>query len=202
MKVRTIPVIGLIGSIGAGKSAAAAAFAQRGGRVVNADALGHRALELAEVKRALVERWGERILKPEGGVDRRAVAGIVFANDDERRALERIVFPPIGQLTDAEIAAAEADPDARFVVLDAAVLLEAGWKDRCNRIVYVDAPYEVRLARLAARSHWSADDLRARELAQWPEDEKRKCSSAIVMNDGSLVRLQERVDHLVREWKL
>jgi len=195
-------VIGIIGGIGAGKSAAAAAFAKRGGQIVNADGLGHRVLELPEVKQALIDRWGDRILKPDERINRRVVAGIVFGNEEERRALEQIVFPPIRRMAVAEIADAENDPEVRFVVLDAAVLLEAGWKDFCDRIVYLDAPDATRFARLQARSGWTADDLRTRESAQWSEDEKRKCSDAIVRNDGTHERLQEQIDQLVSQWSL
>src|SRR5262245_648753 len=85
------PVLGLIGGI------AAALLAARGGRVINADALGHEALEHPEIKAELVRRWGERVLKPDGRPDRRTIAGIVFPDPVELRALEGLVFPYIGR---------------------------------------------------------------------------------------------------------
>src|SRR5438477_8015865 len=90
---RRKPVIGLVGGVGAGKSAAAAAMARRGGAVVDGDRLGHEALELPEVKRQLVARWGGRVLKPDGTANRRAIAGVVFADPAELKALEAVVFP-------------------------------------------------------------------------------------------------------------
>lgn len=196
------PVIGLVGGIGAGKSTAAAAFAARGGVVVNADALGHEALEQPEIRRAVLDRWGHRgtLLKPDGRLDRRAIAGIVFADDTERVALEGMVFPYIGERALEEIAKAQADPAVKFVVVDAAVMLEAGWDNACDRVVYVDAPSGVRLARVAARSGWSASDLAAREAAQWPAAEKLKRAAAVIVNDGGLDKLQDQVDRLLREW--
>jgi dephospho-CoA kinase len=196
------PVIGLIGGIGAGKTTAAWCFAARGGRVIDADALGHEALRQPEVVARVVERWGERVRKADGSLDRRAIAKIVFADPDERNALEGMVFPYIGQRCREEIARAVADPAARFAVLDAAVMLEAGWNNEVDRIVYLDAPRELRLARLAARSGWTAADLAAREAAQWPEDVKRSRADAVLVNADGPQELQQQVDHLLREWGL
>jgi dephospho-CoA kinase len=196
------PVIGLVGGIGAGKSTAAAAFAARGGAVVDADALGHEALEQSEIRRRVLDRWGHRgnLVKPDGRLDRRAIARIVFADPAERAALEGIVFPYIGRRTTEEVAKAQADPAAKFVVVDAAVMLEAGWDGVCDRLVYVDAPPEARLARLAARSGWSASDLAAREAAQLPAAEKRKRAAAVIVNDAGLDKVQEQVDRLLELW--
>lgn len=194
------PTIGLIGAIGAGKSAAAAALAARGAWVVNADALGHEALEQPEIRARLIDRWGTQVFRPDGHADRRAIAAIVFADPDERTALEGIVFPYIGRRAFAEVLAGQADPAARLVVLDAAVMLEAGWNNVCDRVVYVDAPRETRLARLAARRGWSRDDLAAREAAQWPAERKTAFADAVIVNDAGVRELQEKVDQLLGSW--
>lgn len=196
------PVIGIVGGIGAGKSAVAAAMARRGGVVIDADKLGHAALERPEIKQALVARWGERVLKPDGAANRRAIAGIVFDNPAERRALEELVYPFIRRRAVEEIERAQADAAVRFVVLDAAVMLEAGWNSVCDRVVYVDAPRDVRLARLAARSGWTPADVAAREAAQMALAEKQARADAVVVNDGSPEQLQGRVDRLLTEWGL
>jgi dephospho-CoA kinase len=193
-------VIGLIGAIGAGKSTAAAMLRARGGFLINADALGHEALEQPDIREKLIARWGERIVRPDGKLDRRAIAGVVFPDPAERSALEQLVFPFIRERATREIDRGQNDPAARFVVLDAAVLLEAGWNSACDRIVYVDAPREARLARLAARSGWTAADLAAREAAQWPAADKMKRADAVLVNDADVARLRERIDRLVSEW--
>lgn len=202
MTAPRMPVIGLVGGIGAGKSAAAAAMARRGGRVVDGDRLGHEALELPDVKRQLVGRWGERVLKPNGAANRRAIAGIVFDNAAELKALEAMVFPHIGRRAREEIAATRADPAVRFVVLDAAVMLEAGWADACDRLVYVEASRDVRLARLAARSGWKPDEVAAREAAQLAPEAKRARADAVLSNDGTPGELQQKVDQLLGGWGL
>jgi dephospho-CoA kinase len=83
-----------------------------------------------------------------------------------------------------------------FVVLDAAVLLEAGWGDLVDALVYVDAPRDVRLARVAARAGWTAAELDAREAAQWPAAEKKRRADAVLVNDGEPDELPVRVDRL------
>lgn len=195
------PVIGLVGGIGAGKSAAAAAFARRGGAVIDADRLGHAVLQLPAVKAALLDRWGRRVLKPDGTVDRRTVGGIVFADPAERRALEAVVFPPITAAARERVAAAQADGAVRFVVLDAPTLLEAGWGGLADRLVYVAAPRPVRLARVAKRG-WTDADLTAREAAQLPADVKRQRCDAVLVNDGTTDELQSHADALLRGWGL
>jgi dephospho-CoA kinase len=195
------PVIGLIGAIGAGKSTAAQCFATRGGHVIDADALGHEALRQPEIVAALVARWGERIRKPDGALDRREIGRIVFANSTERNALEATVFPYIGNRTHEKISAAQTNPAVSFIVLDAAVLLEAGWSELVDRLVYLDAPRELRLARLAARSGWNEGELAARESAQWSAEEKKMRADAVIVNDAGPERLEEQVDHLLAAWQ-
>lgn len=194
------PVLGLIGGIGAGKTAAAKCLAARGGFVIDCDKLGHIALDVPEVKRQLTERWGERVSHPDGTANRRAIAGVVFDAPAERVWLEGVVFPVIGELANAEIRKAEAGPAARFSVLDAAVLLEAGWGDHCDRILYIDAPRELREQRVFARSKWTPADLTAREAAQWPAERKKLQADVVILNDGSPEQLQERIDHVLTAW--
>lgn len=196
------PVIGLVGGIGAGKSTAAGCFTLRGGRVIDADALGHEALRQPEIAAAVVKRWGEGVRKPDGSLDRREIGRVVFGNSDERRALEEIVFPWITARCAAETASAVADPSVPFVVVDAAVLFEAGWHGNVDRIVYVDAPRDVRVARLAKRSGWTEAELTAREAAQWPAAEKKARADEILVNAAGPVELQEQVDRLLGKWGL
>ena len=157
------PVIGLVGGIGAGKTTAAQCFARRGGKVIDADAFGHAALEQTEVVAKIVDRWGKSVQKADGALDRRVIGRIVFANPEERNALESMVFPFIRERCRAEIETGQRDPSVRFLLLDAAIMLEAGWNEKVDRLVYVDAPRGTRLDRVATRSGWSDADLMVRE---------------------------------------
>lgn len=200
------PVIGLIGGIGSGKSTVAAAFARRGARVIAADALGHEALRQPEIRAQLVGRWGPGVLDEAGEVSRRKVAALVFAKTpqarDELRALESFVFPWIGRRIREEVAAARADARTILIVLDAAVMLEAGWNNVCDRIVYVHAPREARLRRLAGGRGWSPKEVEEREGAQLSLTEKATRADDAVDNSGSPEGVQRQVDDLLCRWGL
>jgi dephospho-CoA kinase len=202
----TKPVIGLIGGIGSGKSTVAQAFARRGAKVIVGDALGHEALRQPDIKAKLVERWGPQILDTATEVDRRKVAGIVFAKNlqtrDELRALESLVFPWIERRAAQAIAAARQDGQSRLIVLDAAVMLEAGWDRLCDRLVYVHAPRELRLSRLAAGRGWGPKEVEDRERAQCSLTEKATRAGDAVDNSGSPDLVQRQVDELLHRWGL
>lgn len=195
-----LPVLGLIGAIGAGKSTAARAFAERGGFAIDCDRLGHGALALPEVLDRLVARWGNRILLPDGAPNRKVIGSIVFADPSEREFLEGVVFPAIGTLARVEMAKAADDAAVRFIVLDAATLLEANWGDFCDRIVYLDAPEAQRRTRVRERSGWDEVELARREAAQWPAAAKIEWADAVIRNDGTESELRATVARLLKDW--
>lgn len=193
-------VIGLIGGIGAGKSAAADALARRGGHIVSGDEAGHAALIEPAVRNRVIARWPQAV-GPGGAIDRKVLGRIVFADAAQLKELEGIVFPWIKDRLHQEIETAQTDDKAQFVVLDAAVMLEAGWEGKCDKIVFVDAPRAARVARVAARG-WSAADLDRRERAQFSLGEKKKRSDAVLDNSKSVHDLQKNVDGLLAQWGL
>jgi dephospho-CoA kinase len=193
-------VNGLVGGIGSGKSRVAAAFARRGARVVSGDEAGHEALRQPEIIRQVVARWGAGVLDGHGGIDRRKLGRLVFADPEERRALEAIVFPWIGRRLREEVHKAAAEPRCSLVLLDAAVMLEAGWADACDRIVYVHAPREVRLRRLAEQRGWTEKEVEARERAQMALTDKATRADDAVDNSGTPEELARQVDELLKVW--
>ena len=183
---RRIPVIGVIGGIGSGKSAVTRWVADRANVVVSdADQLGHQALRMENVKSALRRRFGETIFDEQGEVRRGALARLVFGEasgqQEARHDLEQIVHPAIEQQL-VELIAQSEQQGREAVLLDAAVLLEAGWQRRCDAVVFVDAPDEVRQRRVAIRSGWSLDELRRRESSQLGLVEKRLRSDIVISN--------------------
>ena len=141
-----IPVIGLIGGIGGGKSLAAAALARRGAFVLDADAVGHALLDQTPVRERVVERFGTGVLAPSTDpdepphIDRRALGEIVFAQPSALCDLETILHPIMRRTFERAIARTVRRGKARGVVLDAAILLEAEWDSLCDRVVFIDAP--------------------------------------------------------------
>lgn len=193
------PVIGLIGGIGSGKSFVAEELARRGGFVISGDRLGHAALREPEIHQEVVRRFGTEIVAADGTIDRRQLGTQVFADSAQRRALEEIVHPWIGRRIEEEIDKAGAAADAAFIVLDAAILLEAGWSEVCDRIVFVDAPRDVRLRRLDEQRGWDAKEIEAREAAQMSMTEKKKRADFVVDNSGSAEQTARQVENLLRQ---
>ncbi|MCI0681026.1 MAG: dephospho-CoA kinase [Gemmataceae bacterium] len=202
MNVNPHPVIGLLGGIGSGKSAVAAELARHGGHVINADQFGHEALRQPDIHEQVVARFGADIRAADGVIDRKKLGAIVFADADELRALEAIVFPFIGRRIREEIDRAGRRDGVRFIVLDAAVMLEAGWSDVCDRLIFVAAPRAVRVERVQKKRGWSEAELQSREKLQMPVDEKRRRADAVVDNASTLAALGPQVTALVQGWGL
>lgn len=200
--MRHKPIIGIIGSIGAGKSVVAAEMAKLGGYLITADTLGHEGLRQQTIKEQLRARWGESVFKPDGEVDRRALGAIVFADRKELRALEAIQFPFIGSRVREEINKAELDSEIRFIILDAAVLLEAGWKKECNRVLFVDAPHAIRLDRVKKNRNWTVQELDKREASQMSLQEKRQAADAVFVNASTVADAAYGVREILRTWNL
>jgi dephospho-CoA kinase len=196
------PVIGLIGGIGSGKSHVAAEFARHGAAVIAGDQLGHEALRQPDVRDRVVERWGSAMLDASGQVDRRALGQRVFADPAELRALEKLVFPWIEGRIEEEIRKSQQTPAVRFVVLDAAIMLEAGWNRFCDWIVYVDTPREERLQRLAQQRGWTEKEVQARSEAQLPLTAKVSQADAAIDNAGSASDLARQIVHLLQRWRI
>ena len=186
------PVIGVVGGVGAGKSTAAAELARLGCALIDADRIGHELLAEQSVRRELRERWGGRIFNEQGHVDRKALGEIVFSDPDELAALNAVVHPRIRRRMAEQIADFRARSDVPAVVVDAAVLFEAGWNDLCTHLVFVDCPPDERLRRVRAGRQWDEKTWRQREKSQNFLDTKRQmCEDTI---DGS-----SDVSHLVEQ---
>ncbi|MFZ4576405.1 MAG: dephospho-CoA kinase, partial [Phycisphaerales bacterium] len=177
-----VPVVGLVGGIGSGKSAVAKALAELNFLVIDADADARAVLSRPEIVAKLVEWWGSRVLDAAGGIDRKAVGEIVFADPAERRRLESLVHPLVKADRQGVVRRAR---EGGFVgvVIDAPLLFEAGSNVDCDHILFVDAPRETREARVKSRG-WAEGELAKREAAQLPLDEKRARSSHVIVNDG------------------
>jgi len=197
------PVIGLIGGIGAGKSTVATALVSHGGRVVAGDPLGHEALEQPDIRTRVLGVWGERDVQlPSGAIDRKKLGRIVFPSPVERSRLEHIVHPYIERRIREEIAEAQADPAVNYVVLDAAIMLEAGWTGICDKLIFVDAPRSVRLDRVQSSRGWTDHDLVNREMVQMRVELKKKKADAVVDNGGTAEATLAQVNALVQSWEL
>ncbi len=193
-------ILGIVGGIASGKSAVSAELAALGAVVLDADQTAHEVINLPEVKQKLVERWGSAILRESslgksGEIDRSAVAKRVFSGQDASRAelqfLEQTLHPTIHQQFEKELGRL-AQQGVPAAVIDAPLLLEAGWGSLCKEVIFVDSPRETRLCRAQARG-WSEEEFSRREQAQMPIEEKRVQATQILANEGSREALRALV---------
>lgn len=188
------PIIGIIGGIGSGKSFVARLFGEMGCLVINSDEQVRRAYSEPEVQSALRDRWGDGVFNSPGEVNRKAIAARVFERPDERKWLESLVHPVIARERDAMMAAKADDAQVVAFVWDAPLLLEVGLDRFCDAIVFVEAPEQMRMQRVAAERGWKPAELVRREKSQWPLDKKRQMSDYIASNTAGAdqVRIQVR----------
>lgn len=186
----SIPVIGLIGGVGSGKSALAHWVSQHLSIViVDGDIAGHRALERPDVKQLIQSRFGNEVFDTQHNIRRDRLAKLVFGHAEQhrraKRSLETIVHPVIRGELQEQVAIARDSGEVDVILLDAAVLLEAGWKDICKAIVFVETPIAQRQSRVAGRG-WTPADLKRREESQLSLEEKRTAADFVIDNSGSL----------------
>jgi dephospho-CoA kinase len=186
-----IPVIGIVGGIGSGKSSVARWVAARHHDVtlVSGDEIGHEVLTHAVVRDAIRKRFGEPVFNADGQISRKALGQVVFGSDREKQSarddLERIVHPRIRETIAGRIAEAAA-AGQRAVLLDAAVLFEAGWNDLCHAVVFIDVPRDERYDRLREIRGWDDAETERRESSQASLESKRSQSQFVVDNSGSV----------------
>jgi dephospho-CoA kinase len=185
-------MVGLTGGIGAGKSAVSTRLAELGAVVIDADALAREVVRpgtdgLAEV----VAEFGPGVLTETGELDRPAMGRLVFADEERRRTLERIIHPRVG-MRSMEIVSA-APPDA-VVVNDVPLLVETDQAGAYELVIVVLAPEAIRIERVVRTRGLSEADARARIAAQATDEQRRAAADVVIVNDDTLDELRERVD--------
>ena len=187
-------LIGLTGGIGSGKSTVSALLAAKGAVVIDADAITRELQQPGtDVLAAMVERFGEQILRRDGSLDRQAVADIVFADAAALKDLGGIVHPAVGVEIARRLEAAQGTDD--LVVLDVPLLVESG-RDDMAALVVVDVDPEVAVARLVEHRGMRAEDARARMANQVPREDRLAKADLVIDNSGTVEDLATRVDEL------
>lgn len=185
-------LMGLTGGIGSGKSTVSTALAHRGAEVIDADAIVREVQRPGtEVFDGIVARFGDDVVRPDGTLDRQAVADIVFADPAALADLNALVHPAVG----AEIARRleEAAATDGVVVLDVPLLVESGRDDMAGMIV-VDTDPDVAVERLVSQRGFTEADARARMARQASRDERLARADFVIANDGDRDALMARVD--------
>lgn len=188
--------IGLTGGIGSGKSTVSALLAARGAVVIDADRIAREVVEPGTPGlAAVVEAFGQGLLRDDGSLDRPALAAVVFADPESRKRLDGIVHPLV-RARAAELAGAA--PDGSVVVHDVPLLVETGQAASYDVVLVVQADPEVRVRRLVQRG-LSEEDAWARIAAQATDEQRRAVADVVLDNDGTPAELEEQVDRFWAE---
>lgn len=195
--------IGLTGTLGAGKSTVGRLFERWGARRIDADELAREAVEpRSPILEALREMFDDGVLTDDGSLDRAALRRRVAGDPEARRRLEAIVHPEVRRLREERLARARAE-GVRVVVEEVPLLFEVGMEGLYEAVVVVDAPREVRRARVEEERGLGPGEFDALDGAQMDPEEKRRRADGVIWNDGSLEALEEEArkvwDALVEE---
>jgi dephospho-CoA kinase len=186
------PVIGLLGGIASGKSTVAAEFAKLGCKVIDADEIVHQLLERAAVKEKISARFGRGILDPTGKIDHKKLAAIVFHDVDKLSSLNEIIHPFVLRHAEELIKRYSSQDQVKAIVLDMPLLVEVGWAERCDRLIFVECKRELRAAR-AEKKGFDKNHFKNREKFQISLDNKVNLADNIVINNSDFSALVRQV---------
>ncbi len=189
-------VIGLTGGIGSGKSTVARFLAELGAVILDADKIGHKMmLPDGMAWQPVVAAFGRQVVTTNGDIDRKRLGKIVFANPEARSRLNRIMHPLISDLVKARLQEYRQE-GAGVAVLEAPLLLEAGWKSLVDEVWVTTASETTVLKRLRERAGFTEQESLARVRSQLPSDARIKQADIIIDTDCNLDELKARVKKL------
>ena len=194
---QTMRSIGLTGGIASGKSTVVKQLLELGAATIDADILGHQTYEPGtETFRQVVEAFGDDLVAEDGTIDRSKLGPKVFGHPDGMKRLTDIVWPGIRALAEAELARLDA-AGTEVAVLEAAVMIEAGWQDLVDEVWVVAVSRDTARDRLMARNNFSEEDADRRIDSQITNDERLKHADVVISNDCSMEQAATRVS---RAW--
>jgi len=186
-------ILGLTGGIGSGKSAAAERFVELGVHLVDADQAARWVVEPGRPALAsIVERFGPGVLLDDGQLNRPALRALIFADPEQRRWLEALLHPLIGQ----EIFSYLAKGESPYAVYVSPLLIESGQYAKTQRILVIDAPHELQMQRTLQRDGTNPAQVEAIFKAQLKREDRLRHADDVVVNDRDVVWLREQIDRL------
>ena len=194
--------VGLTGGIASGKSAASSIFIELGARLIDADSVARSLVAPdSSLLQEIVDTFGREILVEGGGLDRRKLGDIVFNDKAKRRTLEGILHPAIAEETDGRIAVLKKVHPEGVIIVDAALMIEAGRHKRYEKLVVVHVDEKTQIERLVERDGLSVEAAEERIATQMPLDEKRGYADYVIDNSGAPEELRRQVEEVYKRLK-
>ena len=192
-------IIGLTGGYGSGKSTVAEFLAELGAMVIDADKVGHEVFKPGtKAWREVVGAFGQGIISTDGTIDRRKLGKVVFRDPDARVRLNHIMHPRIRERVQTLIEEYEKI-GADIVVIEAPLLLEAGWKSRVDEVWVTSIPQATVISRLREKKGTPESESLARIHAQLSDEERMQQADVVIYTDCTLDELKDRVVDLWNE---
>jgi dephospho-CoA kinase len=189
-------VIGLTGSIGTGKSEAARYLAQLGASVIDADQVGHEAYTpQSEAWHKVVGAFGKEILDSSGEIDRRKLGAIVFSNPDQLARLNQIMHPMMASMVEDKIEDLRGQ-GVEVVVVEAALLFEAGWDSLVVEVWVTDSPEDVVIQRLSERNGMTQEEARKRISAQMDRSKRLSRADFVIDNSRDILAMESAIGEM------
>ena len=189
-------VIGLTGGIGTGKSEAARQLEELGALIISADQVGHEAYTVnTEAWEQVVATFGNGILQDDKEIDRRKLGGIVFADPSQLKKLNQIMHPRMARIVSDKIEAFRGQ-GVDTVVVEAALLFEAGWDSLVEEVWVTDASEEIIIGRLRERNGLSEEEAKKRINSQMDRMERIGRSDFVINNSGDMAELGTTIKEL------
>jgi dephospho-CoA kinase len=193
---RKKPIIGIIGGIASGKSTVAAEFGKLGCAVISADAIVHDLLGQEPVRDEIVRQFGRGILQPSGQIDRRRLAQIVFADAEKLCLLNKMIHPRVLARTEELIAEYNQRTHVRAIVLDMPLLVEVGWVNRCDKLIFVRCEDAQRACRARQAGLLDEQGIKIREKFQISLDKKAELADNTIDNNSDFSTLVRQIQDI------
>ena len=191
-------IIGITGSIACGKSLVSNYLQEKGYTIIDADKIGHMALENDEVKKQLVNKFGKSILK-DNEVNRVTLGKLVFENNENLKELNNIIHPQIKKNISEQI---QVHKNEKLVFVDVPLLFEAKFDDLVEKIIVISLDEKIQLERLMNRNSLSKEEALQRIKSQIPVREKEKLGDYVVDNSFTQENTYNQVDRILEKLKL
>ncbi len=183
--------VGITGGIGSGKSTVCKVFRLLGAPVFEADIEGKKLLDTdGELKSRIIHLYGEEICNPDGNIDRKKLAGIIFNDEIQLAKVNALIHPAV----EKEFQRWLQKQEATYIIHEAAILFESGFNKLMDFTILVTAREFQRIERVMKRDGLSAEQIRERMNQQWPDEKKQKLADVILNNDNKNLILPKIIE--------